>query len=91
MNLGQLVHKSALFKIYFSVDPIDVIPLQENVIEQKLVVIKEEVKIPFESPIAHEIETTNTNNVKAEYKGDWQCYVCGNLRPEKSEITKHIR
>ena len=79
-----------MFKIYFSVDPTDVIPLQENVIEQKIVVIKE-VKIPFESPIAHKIVTSKTNNVKAEYKGDWQCYVCGNLRPEKSEITKHIR
>jgi KRAB domain-containing zinc finger protein len=28
---------------------------------------------------------------KSDHKGDWQCYICGELRPEKSDIAGHIR
>ena len=56
-------------------------PIHGEVIEQKILVIKEDIKN----------ESTVTNNVKADHKGDWQCYVCGDLKPSKTEITSHIK
>ena len=69
------------------------------VVEQKIIVISEEPEIPPKIPTKTKtprnskiVKTTQTtNNQKAVHKGDWQCYVCGDLKPGKSEITKHIR
>ena len=37
-----------MYSFFLSAEPIDVAPLEENIIEQKIVVIKEEVKIAEE-------------------------------------------